>query len=468
MPRSPTRRAPSQPGRLVGHLSGALDLSVLAPHEGFGIHPLLTVTGAGASFAGVTAALAGSTQRAHAVAAALADVLGMTGVTVRDEDRAAYHAAASIAANFLVTLEGMAEDLAATAGVDRHALVPLVRAAVENWAERGAASALTGPVSRGDDATVARQRAALAERLPDRLTLFDALVDATRDLARDTARRNHGGPVSPRIVRTVAELRAVLAPLRAGGVGFVPTMGALHEGHLSLLRAARNHTGTVVLSIFVNPTQFGEAADLDAYPRTEAADVALAEQAGVGRGLRPVRRRDVPGGFRHDGLGRRHDHRHPRRRGNAGGPTSTVSRPSSPNCCSRWQPDRAYFGAKDAQQVVVVRRMVADLGIPVEIVTCPHLPRCRRSRPLSSRNTRLSPDDRALAVAIPRALRAAQDAFARGIRNPRRLTDNRARGARRPLPRVRGDRGCRQAGADRRDRATGAPRASPRASGRSV
>lgn len=171
------------PGRLVGHLSGALDLSALAPHEAFGIHPLMTVTGAGATFAGVTAALAGTTPRAHAAAEALADVLGMTGIMVRDEDRAAYHAAASIAANFLVTLEGMAEDLAATAGVERDALVPLVRAAVENWADRGAASALTGPVSRGDDTSVARQRAAIAERLPDRLALFDALVDATRDLA---------------------------------------------------------------------------------------------------------------------------------------------------------------------------------------------------------------------------------------------------------------------------------------------
>ncbi|MDQ1130557.1 Rossmann-like and DUF2520 domain-containing protein [Microbacterium sp. SORGH_AS_0888] len=173
------------PGRLVGHLSGALDLSPLQPHEAFSIHPLMTVTGAGASFAGVTAALAGTTPRAHATAAALADVLGMTGVTVRDEDRAAYHAAASVAANFLVTLEGLAERLAATAGVDREALVPLVRAAVDNWAERGAAAALTGPVSRGDAATIARQRQAVAERLPDRVALFDTLVAATQDLAAE-------------------------------------------------------------------------------------------------------------------------------------------------------------------------------------------------------------------------------------------------------------------------------------------
>ncbi|PVE58818.1 DUF2520 domain-containing protein [Microbacterium testaceum] len=172
------------PGRTVGHLSGALDLSVLHPHEGFSLHPLLTVTGAPTSFAGVTAAVAGSTPAALDVATGIAGILGMTTVHVRDEDRPAYHAAASVAANFLVTLEGIAEQLAATAGVERAALVPLVRAAVDNWAAHGAAAALTGPVSRGDDETVARQRRAVRERLPERLPLFDALVDATRDLAR--------------------------------------------------------------------------------------------------------------------------------------------------------------------------------------------------------------------------------------------------------------------------------------------
>ena len=109
--------------------------------------------------------------------------------TVADEDRAAYHAAASIAANFLVTLEGAAERLAAGAGVDRALLVPLVRAAVENWARHGAAEALTGPIARGDEETVARQRAAVAERTPDLLPLFDALADATRALARTPALR---------------------------------------------------------------------------------------------------------------------------------------------------------------------------------------------------------------------------------------------------------------------------------------
>ena len=107
----------------------------------------------------------------------------MSATTVADEDRAAYHAAASIASNFLVTLEGAAERLAASAGVERELLAPLVRAAVENWVRLGAAGALTGPVARGDEATVARQREAVEQRAPGLLPLFDAMVDATRELA---------------------------------------------------------------------------------------------------------------------------------------------------------------------------------------------------------------------------------------------------------------------------------------------
>lgn len=168
------------PGLLVGHFSGATTLEPLAPHEALSIHPLTTVTGA-TSFAGVPAALAGSTARALATAHALAESLGMAPFDVADEDRPAYHAAASIASNFLVTLESFAEDLAATAGVPRDALAPLVRATVANWEAHGAA-ALTGPIARGDEATVARQRAAVADRLPERVELFDALVAATRDL----------------------------------------------------------------------------------------------------------------------------------------------------------------------------------------------------------------------------------------------------------------------------------------------
>ena len=171
------------PGTPVGHCSGATGLDVLAGHEAFSLHPLMTVPHAGASaFAGAGAAVAGSTPRALAIARGLAQRLGMRATTVADEDRAAYHAAASIASNFLTTLEGAAERLAATAGVERELLAPLVRASVENWARLGAERAMTGPIARGDEATVERQRAAIAERTPDLLPMYDALVDATRAL----------------------------------------------------------------------------------------------------------------------------------------------------------------------------------------------------------------------------------------------------------------------------------------------
>jgi predicted short-subunit dehydrogenase-like oxidoreductase (DUF2520 family) len=171
------------PRRLVGHCSGATSLHPLVPHERFSLHPLMTVTAAGAAFTGAGAAIAGSSPLALALARDLARALGMRPFEVADEDRAAYHAAASIASNFLVTLEAAAERLAATAGADRDVLVPLVRATVENWAALGPERALTGPVARGDEETVATQRDAVAERAPQLLPLFDELVRATRSLA---------------------------------------------------------------------------------------------------------------------------------------------------------------------------------------------------------------------------------------------------------------------------------------------
>lgn len=172
------------PGRLVGHCSGATTLAPLAPHEAFSLHPLMTVPADGpAQLAGASAAVAGSTPRARGVAHRLALHLGLTPIDVADEDRAAYHAAASVASNFLVTLEAAAERLAESSGIERAALVPLVRATVENWAAMGGERALTGPIARGDEETVERQRAAIAERAPELLELFDALATATRRLA---------------------------------------------------------------------------------------------------------------------------------------------------------------------------------------------------------------------------------------------------------------------------------------------
>jgi len=172
-------------GPLVGHCSGATGLEPLDGHEAFALHPLMTVpVGSPPTvFAGATAAVDGATPRALAVAEGLAEALRMRPIRVAPEDRAAYHAAASIASNFLVTLEGAAERLAATTGVDRAALAPLVRAAVETWIELGPERALTGPIVRGDVETVARQRAAIGQRTPELLPMFDVLVDATRALA---------------------------------------------------------------------------------------------------------------------------------------------------------------------------------------------------------------------------------------------------------------------------------------------
>jgi predicted short-subunit dehydrogenase-like oxidoreductase (DUF2520 family) len=170
------------PAAMVGHCSGATGLEPLAPHEAFSLHPLMTVSHTDVTFAGATAAIDASTERAFEVARSIVRALEMKSVRIGPQDRVAYHAAASIASNFLVTLEAAAERLAATAGVGREALAPLVRATVENWVALGPERALTGPVARGDEQTVARQREAVSERTPELTPLFDALTAATREL----------------------------------------------------------------------------------------------------------------------------------------------------------------------------------------------------------------------------------------------------------------------------------------------
>ncbi|MEA2478816.1 MAG: hypothetical protein QOJ07_738 [Thermoleophilaceae bacterium] len=174
---------------LVGHTSGATPLSALdgAEAEAFGLHPLQTFTGAGGTFAGCGCAIGGATPRALATADRIARALGMRPFELADAARPAYHAAASIASNFLVTIEAAAEQVAAGAGLApaeaRALLAPLVRSTVDNWAALGPDDALTGPVRRGDSATVERQRAAVVATAPELAPLWDALVEATRALA---------------------------------------------------------------------------------------------------------------------------------------------------------------------------------------------------------------------------------------------------------------------------------------------
>jgi predicted short-subunit dehydrogenase-like oxidoreductase (DUF2520 family) len=177
--------------RFVGHVSGATPLGALAPARGveaFALHPLQTFSSAGGvSLAGTACAIAGSTPAALALARTLAARLGMSAFELDDARRPAYHTAASIASNFLLTLQAAAEAVAAEAGFSppqaRALLAPLVRQTVDNWASHGPQAALTGPVARGDERTVAAQRAAVAAAEPALLPLFDALVERTEALA---------------------------------------------------------------------------------------------------------------------------------------------------------------------------------------------------------------------------------------------------------------------------------------------
>ena len=174
----------------VGHTSGATRLSAIpAPLGAFGLHPLQTFTGGEPPerFRGAGCAVAGSSDEALGCATALARTLGMRPFRIDDADRAAYHAAASIASNFLITIEAAAEQVAAGAGMEpaeaRALLAPLVRSTVANCEAHGPERALTGPIARGDDDTVAAQRDAVEDVAPDLLALFDALVEQTRAVA---------------------------------------------------------------------------------------------------------------------------------------------------------------------------------------------------------------------------------------------------------------------------------------------
>ncbi|MDQ6612626.1 MAG: DUF2520 domain-containing protein [Gemmatimonadota bacterium] len=170
-------------GCIVGHCSASAPLDLLSPHERFVAHPLLPLTKATTSFAGAVCAVDGNTSRAFEIAQHLASLLHMRAVNIPTHQRALYHAAGSMAANFLVTLEASAERLALPTGIQRSDLATIVRASVENWLALGGKDALTGPVSRNEIATVANQRRAVAAAAPDLLPLWDALVAATRKLA---------------------------------------------------------------------------------------------------------------------------------------------------------------------------------------------------------------------------------------------------------------------------------------------
>jgi pantoate--beta-alanine ligase len=220
---------------------------------------------------------------------------------------------------------------------------------------------------------------------------------------------------APTVHRTTAALREAIAPARLDGrtIGLVPTMGALHEGHLSLIRAARERCDLVVMSLFVNPTQFGPGEDLEAYPRDEERDLRLAGEAGADLVFAPAPEEIYPDGFAThvevEGLTDVLDG-DPARRGASHfrGVTTVVAK-----LLNIVTPDLAFFGQKDAQQAIVIRRMARDLDFPVEIVVCPTV-READGLALSSRNAYLDAADRERAVALSRALSAAAEAAVEG------------------------------------------------------
>ena len=220
------------------------------------------------------------------------------------------------------------------------------------------------------------------------------------------------GSSLPRVVRTRAELRAALAAAPRP-VGLVPTMGALHEGHASLIRRAASQNETVVVTIFVNPLQFNEKSDFEKYPRDEAADLRLAGAAGATLVWIPTVEDVYPAGFqttvRVSGLTEPLEGS--ARPGHFEGVTTIVA-----ILLGLADAERAYFGQKDAQQMLVVRRMAEDLGIGTEIVACP-IVREPDGLALSSRNVRLTPEQRAAAPVLRRALLAARARYEAGERD---------------------------------------------------
>ncbi|HEY4452159.1 MAG TPA: pantoate--beta-alanine ligase [Solirubrobacteraceae bacterium] len=225
-----------------------------------------------------------------------------------------------------------------------------------------------------------------------------------------------------RTVRTVEGLRSVLAPSRRQerAIGLVPTMGALHEGHCSLIRHARRQCDVVVVSMFVNPAQFNERADLERYPRDPERDAQLARAAGADVLFAPAEEEVYPRGFatavevlgvtaRLEGAARGSEHF----RGVATVVTKLL-------CMAL--PDVAFFGQKDAQQLVVIRRLVADLNLPVRIEALPTV-REPDGLAMSSRNALLDADERVRAAALPQALRAAGELAASGERSAKALLD---------------------------------------------
>lgn len=409
-----------EPGQMVAHTCGAHGLEILGPLAERGaltmaLHPAMTFTGTSLDLPrlrdcpfAVTAPPA-ILPLAHAL---LADI-GASPVTIANADRPAYHAALAHAANHGVLLISQARRILEKLGeVDPGRMLRQLVFAAADGALRSGEGALTGPVMRGDTGTLRAHLRALADLdLPDvaatyrQLALATASRCAERRQLTDEQLAAVRGALRPRleVCKTRAELQAALA-IRPGRRAVVMTMGALHDGHLSLVRRAKELGEVVVATVYVNPLQFAPNEDFDAYPRDLDRDVALLREAGVDVVFAPSDNEMYP--------------RTPLVRvdpGEVAGRYEGVTRPTHfagvlqvvLKLFNLTGADVAVFGEKDAQQLALIRAMVADFNVPVEIVGVP-ISRDEDGVARSSRNAYLSGEQRVQARALSRALQQAE------------------------------------------------------------
>jgi pantoate--beta-alanine ligase len=421
---------------VVAHLAGSLGLDALSPHRRrAAIHPLVALpdpdTGARRLREGAWFAVAGD-----ALADRVVDDLGGRRLHVADADRPAYHAAACIASNHLVALLAQVERVAAGAQVPLDAFLALVRATVDNVERLGPAAALTGPVARRDWATIERHLDALD---PAERPAYEAMAAAAHRLSRHEGASGSTlrGKVAKKtaVVDRVEGFRKELDAARAAGrtVGLVPTMGALHEGHESLIRRAAAECDTVAVTVFVNPLQFAPDEDLAAYPRDLDGDVARASKCGADLVFAPATDEMYPGGVAttvtvagvSEGLEGAERPTH------FAGVATVVTK-----LFAIAGPARAYFGEKDYQQLAVIGALARDLSFPVEVVGCPTV-REPDGLARSSRNVYLTADERAAAPVLHRALTQAVELIEGGERDPAVVREHmRATIAAEPLARL--------------------------------
>ena len=452
-----------QAGQLVAHTAGRWGVEVLEPARqagaiGLAIHPSMTFTGLSLDLPRLTDCAFGITAPAAVLPIAQALVMEMGGepVVIAEADRPLYHAALAHGANHLTTIVGQALQLLGELGLEHpeRVLGPLVRASLDNALASGE-SALTGPVARGDASTVREHRLTLAEHAlgtqgQDISEAYLALARLTADRARSRGmlddaqhagilealgRRSADGPGAseaeagaadqeaepasapaaradgPQVIREPAELRAALraAARRKGpgaSIGLVPTMGALHEGHAHLVRRAREENDVVAVSIFVNPLQFGPNEDFERYPSDLPADLELLAGLDVDLVFAPTVEAMYPDGdplvtVSSGRLGTVLDGAS--RPGHFDGVLTVVNKLMTLASGHTDQPLRAYFGQKDAQQLLVVQRMVRDTNLDVEVRPVP-IVRADDGLALSSRNAYLDEDERRAAPVLSRTL----------------------------------------------------------------